>query len=403
MLERVAAKNSSALRIVVLGYLVRGPVGGLASYHLQYLTGLVELGHDVHFLEDSDDYPSCYDPSRDVTDEDPAYGLRFAENTLRRAGLEDRWAYYDAHTSRWIGPCSDRALEICRASDLLIDVAGLAPMRPWFMEIDARALIDQDPVFTQIRHLTDPEARERAMQHTSFFTLGENVGRGSDIPADGFPWQPTRQPVVLGSWRVSRPPADAKFTTVMQWDSYPMREFRGRRYGMKSDSFAPFLELPARVGPILELAVGSASAPRALLRSKGWSVCDPREPTRDPWTYRGYIEASKAEFSVAKHGYVVTRSGWFSDRSAAYLASGRPVLLQETGFSDWLESGRGVLSFRTLEEAAKGVEEIQQRYELHARAAREIAEAYFDSRKILSSLVEAALAPRHPGSEERAP
>jgi hypothetical protein len=182
-----------------------------------------------------------------------------------------------------------------------------------------------------------------------------------------------------------------------------MREFGGRRYGMKSDSFEPFLELPARVGPVLELAVGSASAPRELLRSKGWSVCDPREPTRDPWTYRSYIEASKAEFSVAKHGYVVTRSGWFSDRSAAYLASGRPVLLQETGFSDWLESGLGVLSFRTLEEAAKGIEEIQRRYELNSRAAREIAESYFDSRKVLSSLVEAALETRRPGPEERTP
>jgi hypothetical protein len=396
MPERLAANNSSALRIVVLGYLVRGPLGGMASYHLQYLTGLAELGHDVHFFEDSDDYPSCYDPSRDVTDQDPTYGLRFAESTFRRAGLEDRWAYYDAHTSRWIGPCSDRALEICRASDLLIDVGGLAPMRPWLLEIDARALIDLDPVFTQIRHLTDTDARERAMQHTAFFTVGENVGRGSDLPVDRFPCQPTRQPLVLGSWRVPRPPPDANFTPD------PMREFRGRRYGMKSDSFAPFLELPARVGPVLELAVGSASAPRTLLRSKGWSVCDPREPTRDPWTYRSYIEASKAEFSVAKHGYVVTRSGWFSDRSAAYLATGRPVLLQETGFSDWLESGLGVLSFRTLEEAAEGVEEIQQRYELHARAAREIAESYFDSRKVLPSLVEAALEPRHPGPEERA-
>ena len=154
----------------------------------------------------------------------------------------------------------------------------------------------------------------------------------------------------------------------------------------------PNLASPLAVqGESGELAVGSASAPRTLLRGKGWSVCDPREPTRDPWTYRSYIEASKAEFSVAKHGYVVTRSGWFSDRSAAYLATGRPVLLQETGFSDWLKTGSGIIPFNTPEEAFAGIEEINNRFDFHCRAARDIAEEYFDMRKVLPALIECAM------------
>jgi hypothetical protein len=393
----MAPRKASRLRIAVLGYVIRGPLAGFASYHLQYLIGLAELGHDVYFFEDSDDYPSCYDPARDVTDTDPGYGLRFAQRAFDWAGLGHRWAYYDAHASRWHGPSADRALEICAGSDLVLNVGGLTPMRPWFLEIGARALVDLDPVFTQIRHLTDPDARGRALEHTGFFTVGENVGRARAAgPTDGLPWQPTRQPVVLDRWPVTTPPAEGKFTTVMLWDSYSAREFGGQRYGMKSDSFSDFVDLPARVGPVLEVAVGSASAPLDLLRRKGWAVRDSRQPTRDQWTYQDYIQRSKAEFSVAKHGYVVSRSGWFSDRSVAYLASGRPTLVQETGFSDWLAAGRGVVPFSTPEEAARGIEEIQGRYRLHGQAAREIAEAYFDARKVLPPLVEAAMQPTRP-------
>jgi hypothetical protein len=284
---------------------------------------------------------------------------------------------------------------------LLLDLGGLAPVRPWLFEIEARALIDLDPVFTQIRHLTDPDAGERARRHTAFFTVGENIGRGADVPDDGLPWHPTRQPIVLENWPVCDPPPGAGFSTVMLWDSYPAREFEGRRYGMKSESFEPFFDLPARVSSTMELAVGSASAPRDRLREHRWLVRDSREPTRDPWTYSRYIAASLAEFSVVKQAYAATRSGWFSDRSAAYLASGRPVLLQESGFSDWLESGTGVLSFETPDQAVGGIEEIQRNYPLHSRAARDLAESHFDSKRILSDLVEAALqpAPRPPKAE----
>lgn len=300
----------SRLRIIVVGYIVRGPLGGLAWHHLQYVMGLAHLGHDVYFVEDSDDYPSCYDPVRDVLDTDPTYGLQFATRAFEAVGLGDRWAYHDAHTSRWLGPCAGRILGICATADLLLNLSGVNSLRPWLTEIPVRALVDTDPVFTQIRHLTDPASRNLALQHTAFLTFAENIGLNrSAIPKDGLPWQATRQPVVLDAWPVMPGRVQGKFTTVMQWDSYPAREYNGRRYGMKSDSLEPYIDLPERVGSIFELAVGSPTAPRDLLRCKGWTVRDSREPTRDPWTYQRYIQQSKAEFSVAKHGYVVSRSG----------------------------------------------------------------------------------------------
>ena len=383
---------TSRLRILVLGYIVRGPLGGLAWHHLQYVVGLARLGHDVYFVEDSDDYPSCYDPTRDITNTDPTYGLQFVARTFQKVGLGDRWAYYDAHKSRWHGSCADRILEVCAAGDLLLNLSGVNPLRPWFMDIPARALVDTDPAFTQIRHLTEPAKRHLALQHSAFFSFGENIGRNrSRIPNDGLPWQVTRQPIVLDLWPVTPGSPHGRFTTVMLWDSYPPREYDGVRYGMKSDSFGAYMDLPGQGGTIFELAVGSPTAPRDQLLRKGWVVRNPLDLTRDPWTYQRYIQQSRAEFSVAKDGYVVSRSGWFSERSACYLASGRPVLVQETGFSEWLKAGSGVISFDTPEKVLAGIEEINSRYEFHCRGAREIAEEYFDARKVLPRLIESAM------------
>jgi hypothetical protein len=179
----------------------------------------------------------------------------------------------------------------------------------------------------------------------------------------------------------------------MQWESYPPKEYEGLRYGMKSDSFGPYLDLPERVGSTLEMAVGGPSAPRQLLNTKGWVVRGPLELSRTPWTYQQYIQQSKAEFTVARHGYVITHSGQFNDRSAVYLASGRPIVIQDTGFSDWLETGSGVMPFNNPEEAQFGIEEINRRYEYHCLAARAIAEEYFDAGKVLSNLVECIMNP----------
>ena len=384
--------RDSALRIVVLGYVVRGPLGGMVWSNLQYLRGLAALGHDVWFVEDSDDYPSCYDPVRGFTDTDPSYGLAFATTVFARIGLGDRWAYHDAHGRGWLGPGAPHVLEACARADLLLDLCGINPIRPWLAGIPARALVDEDPAFTQVKHLTDPEARRRAAQHTAFFTFGANFGRADcRIPDDGLPWQPTRQPVVLDDVAVASPPARAAFTTVMQWESYPAREYGGRRYGMKSDAFAPYLDLPRASDAAFEIALGGPTAPRALLREHGWRLRDPLAVTRDPWTYERYIAGSRAEFSVAKHGYVTSRSGWFSERTVTYLAHGRPAVVQETGFSEWLPSGLGVLGFDDPDAAREAVADVQARYAAHARAARELVEAHFSAPVVLSSLLESAL------------
>ncbi|CAN5845604.1 hypothetical protein BH23GEM7_BH23GEM7_05810 [soil metagenome] len=390
-----APLRPSRLRILVLGYIVRGPLGGLVWHHLQYVMGLARLGHDVYFLEDSDDYPSCYDPEHDRIGTDPTYGLRFAADAFARVGLEGRWAYHDAHSGRWHGIPEQRVREVCRSADLLLNLSAVNPLRPWLEEVPVRALVDTDPVFTQIRHLEDPAAREQALRHTAFFSFAENIGRdGASVPDDGLPWQPTRQPMVLDAWRFEPGPPDGSLTTVMQWKSYAAREYAGRRYGMKALSFKPYLDLPQRSAATFELALGSASAPRERLEQLGWSVRDSRLPTRTPWSYQEYLRGSKAEFGVAKHGYVVSRSGWFSERSAAYLASGRPVVTQETGFSDWLPAGEGLFPFATPEEALDAIEAVNARYDFHCRAARGVAEEHFASGKVLNELIEGAAAYR---------
>ena len=380
------------MRILVLGYLIRGPLGGLAWHHLQYVLGLHRLGHDVYFIEDSSDSPACYDPSRHVTDENPAYGIRFTAAAFERLGLGDRWSYYDAHTERWLGPCADKAPQLCATADVLLNVSGVNPVRPWLAGVPVRALIDTDPVFTQVRHLTDASARRLADWHTHFFTFGENFGSpGCRIPDDGLPWLPTCQPIVLDVWEATPGRPNGRFTTVMQWDSYERREYGGVRYGMKAESFGPIIEVPERIDAELELAIGSANAPREALERHGWLLRDPLEVTRDPWTYQEYIRQSRAEFSVAKHGYVVSNSGWFSERSACYLASGRPVVVQDTGFPGQLAGGAGVLGFANPGEACAALQEVQDNYRLHCEAAREIAEEYFDARKVLRALLDQAL------------
>ncbi len=390
-MSSVSRPHTQRVRIVVLGYIVRCPLGGMAWHYLQYVLGLAALGHDVFFIEDSDDFPSCYDPVRHVTDHDATYGLEFTRRTFDRVGLGDRWAYHDAPRAKWAGPGAGHAVDVCRSADIVLNISGANPLRSWLEATPIRIFIDTDPVFEQIRQLTVPERRARALMHNAFFSFGENITReDTAIPRDGLPWNTTRQPMVLDAWPVTPGPGAGKFTTVMQWESYPGREYAGVRYGLKAMSFEPFVDLPGRVGPLLELALGTPSAPREMLRAKGWSLRDPLEVTRDPWTYQDFIQGSKAEFAIAKHGYVAARSGWFSERSAAYLASGRPVLAQDTGFSTWLGSRDGVVPFSTLEEAADGIVDINSRYIAHCRGAREIARAFFDSAPVLTRLIERA-------------
>jgi hypothetical protein len=384
--------KDSRLRIIVLGWLVRGPLGGSAWVRLNYLLGLIRLGHDVYYIEDSDDYPGCYDPLLGDMTVDPSYGLRFASDAFARVGLEDRWSYFDAHTNQWRGPRASDACELCQTSDLVLNISGVNPIRDWLARVPHRVFIDQDPGFTQIRNLTDPEFRRRSEEHTAFFSIGENIGKPcSSIPPDGFPWHPTRQPVPLDVWPYTRGVRKGRYTTIMRWESYPVQQYRGLRLGMKSDAFRQFADLPRRLGGIFELAIDGHTAPLAAIRAAGWRIADSNAVSRDPWTYQSFIRASKGEFGIAKEGYVTTHCGWFADRSAAYLACGRPVLAQDTGFSEWLPCGRGVIAFRSPDEVVSAVSEVEGDYDMHCRTARELAEEYFSARHVLPSLIDAAM------------
>jgi hypothetical protein len=342
----------------------------------------------VYFVEDSDDYVSCYNPLTYEMTTDPGYGLEYAAQAFQRLGLADRWAYHDAHTQRWLGPAADCIREVCATADLVLNVSGVNPLRPWLVDIPVRAFIDTDPVFTQLRHLTHPDSLAGARVHTHFLTFGENFGRpGSRMPDDGLPWRPTRQPLVLDAWPVTMGPADGSFTTVMQWKAYPARMYQGVTYGLKSESFGDYLDLPGQSRCPMEIALAGGGAPRDELRAHGWQLPDPVESTRDPWVYQEFIRRSKAEFSVAKEGYVKARSGWFSERSVCYLAAGRPVVTQDTGFTEFLPCGEGLLAFRDAGEAVRAIAEVNADYPRHCRAARQVVEEHFASDNVLGGLL----------------
>lgn len=388
--------SDNRLRIIVLGFLVREPTGGLAWAFLNYLYGLMELGHDVYYLEDSYDRPSCYGPDLSGPGTDPGYGLGFAARVLGRLGLGERWAYYDAHTGEWRGPRADDASTLCQTAELVLNISGYNPMRDWLKSVPARAIIDLDPGFMQIRNLTNLAFRRHCADHTAFFTIAKNIGKSLClIPDDGFPWQPILQPVSLAAWPHVPAPCEGRYTTVMAWESSarPL-EYGDLRLEMKkSVSFAPLIDLPSRAGHIFELAVRAQSAAQlSALRRAGWGIADIDAVSRDPWTYQAFIQSSRAEFGITTAGYLTTRCGWFSERSVGYLASGRPVLAQDTGFADWLPCGAGVFAFRSVEDAADAIARIESDYDTHCRAARELATEYFAAPRVLTPLIEAAMA-----------
>jgi hypothetical protein len=377
-----------SLRIAVFGYIVRGPLGGLAWHHAQYLKGLRDLGHDVVFFEDSEDYPFCYDPRTYSMTADPTFGIAFLTDVLQQLHLPERWAYFDWHTGQWLGSSRADAMCFLASADLVLNLSGINPLRSWTESIPIRAYIDTDPVFTQIKHIQNPDALARATAHNHFHTFGENLpAKGRAAPDDGLAWRPTRQPVHLSSWSHFPGKADSKYTTVMQWESYPAHEHDGRSFGMKSESFSLIESAPRSVEPKLQIALGGP-APRQRLRRLGWSIVDSHRTTATPAVFQDYLVHSRAELTVAKHGYVVSNCGWFSERSANYLASGRPVITQETGFSKFLPTGEGLFAFSTLDEAVAAIEAVESNYERHCRAAREFAEEYFDSRKVLARLLD---------------
>jgi hypothetical protein len=380
-----------SLRIVVTGQMAQYPLGGVTWFYLHYVLGLARLGHDVWYLEDSGQWP--YNPAADGLVEGCDLNVEYLEEVLTRYGLADRWAYRFPWQSQWFGVAEEKRREVIETADLLVNVSGTLE-RPWeYRPVRRLAYVDTDPVFTQIKLARgQADFRKLVDAHDVHFTYGERDSQA--VPDTGHRWLKTRAPVVLSEWRVEGEHRDV-FTTVMNWTSHNSVEFGGLRYGQKDEQFRDFLDLPGLVEPsVLELALGSGKnqpPPRALLEHKGWRLVDPAEVCPDLDGFRAYTQASKAEWGIAKNGYVRGQSGWFSERSARYLAAGRPVVVEETGFSDVLPVGEGILPFSTVDEAARAIREVERDYDRHAQAARAIAEQHFDSDTVLAQLVEEAM------------
>lgn len=380
------------MKIICSGNLIRYPLGGFTWHHLQYLVGLARLGHTVVYVEDFGWNDSCYDPERGEMTADPTYGIDYTLKLFKLYGLEKHWCYL-AEDGTAHGMSRRRLAEHCRESDLYLNLSNINWI-PEFELCERRVLIDTDPVFTQIG---GHGMSKSFAQYQALFTYGENIHRpGCTMPTGGARWQPTRQPVVTSLWPISVGDTAAPFTTVMNWTAYGEREFEGKVYGQKDREFTPYFSLPNETGQFMEIALNAPQDVREQLASGGWWMTDPGAATRSPWTYQDYVRASRAEFSVAKHAYVTTHSGWFSDRTTGYLAMGRPAIVQDTGFSEFLPVGKGLLSFQTPDEAKVAIQQVNQDYAAHCHAARAVVEECFDSRQVLMELVERSFQPQVP-------
>jgi len=370
--------------------------GGIAWERLSWVLGFRKLGYDVLWVDqlgrghcvhpagvEADGYANCLNVS-------------WFESIVERFELAGSAALIGDDGESLSGLSFEHVLTAGAEAELLVNPGG--DLRHSELKRRARrsVYIDVDPGFTQL-WLSSGRPVRRVERHDVHFTIGENIGTpASDLPPSGIEWRHTRQPVVLDDWPFAEEDAEPRFTTVGRWRGTgphgPLDDI-GQRFSSKGDELLGVLDIPARTGLDFEIALDTRGdeEPRALLKSHGWRVVDPVSVAGDPHSFRCYVQASWAEFSVAKGAYVETRSGWFSERTARYLASGRPALVQDTGFSRTLPVGEGLLAFRTLDEAVEGAARIAADYERHRRTARRIAEECFDSDKLLTRLLEDAM------------
>jgi hypothetical protein len=382
------------LRIVVSGYIGRYPLGGVAWDYIQFVAGLHRLGHDVYYVEDSGHWP--YNPRQQALTDDCSFTVRHIDAVMRRFGLQDRWAYLCPFDKTWWGIGSSRVAEVMRTADLLVNVSGSLQLESLSPFGGRAVFIDSDPIFTQVKLSRGHREFERLVEaHDVHFSFGETLAQG--LFGSQLQWRPTRQPVLLDDWDSHQPPGSS-FTTVMNWTSYRPVQFNGQSYGQKDQELRRFLDLPRAVEPIqLELALAAGRTDRApydLLRRHGWRLADPDVVCADIEAYARYIKGSRGEWSVAKNAYVVGAPGWFSCRSACYLAAGRPVVVQDTGFPEVIPTGLGVVAFEDAATAAQGVRDVDGDWARHSTAARELAAEYFDARRVLARLLDEAFAER---------
>lgn len=378
--------------ILVSGALANKPHnGGEAWVRLSWILGLRKLGCRVIFIEELA-ANNCIDSSGKRTSFEESTNLKYFQQVAAEFGLSGLATLICPEENKSLGMTWAELLDIATAADLLVNISGHLTLEPLKCAPRRRAYIDIDPGFTQIWH-AQANAGARLAGHDFYFTIGENIGSAEcRIPTNGIPWRPIRQPVVLEEWPVSPAPDPCRFTTVASWRGpFGPLEHQGTMLGLKVHEFRKVVSLPARSAHTFEIALdihANDAADRRLLQDHGWSIDDPQKAAGTPHAFRRFVQESGAEFSVAQGVYVQTNSGWFSDRTARYLASGKPALIQDTGFGRTYPIGEGLVPFRTLDEAIIGVERITSDYRGHCQAARAIAERFFDSDKVLGRLLE---------------
>ncbi len=382
------------MRILVTGLLGQYAFGGVTWDYLQYVLGFQKLGHEVWYLEDTATW--AYDPVKQEPSADCTHNITYLGRIMEEFGLGDRWIYRNEADGRYHGVTdSDTAEKLIRESDVLVNVSGACWLREPTAAVKTKIFADGDPMFTHIglALASKKEYVERIQAHNAHFTFGLRVGQPDClVPSSGIRWLPTIQPIALDQWPVQ--PLDnhnSTFTTVMNWASYKPQTYEGETYGQKDLEFARFMELPSRTPHKLCIAMGQGvgqKRPTEQLRNLGWTILEPDQVLPDHLTYRDFLKGSQGEWSIAKNGYVKSRSGWFSCRSACYLALGRPVIVQDTGWTHHLPSGEGVLAFTTMEEAVSALDTVCANYPKHAAAARAFAEKYCEAGAVCADLLD---------------
>lgn len=377
-------------RIVVTGLAVRAPLGGYLSIVLNWVLGLQRLGHDVSFVEKPGWKKSCYDPTSGRMGDDCAHGVATLSTLLRRFGLGKAWCFVDTQ-GRHYGMSETGVRDAFRQADVFVDLSADAlgdPSMTWMAEADrvkVRVFVDGEPGHYQPRLEKLWNSGRARIHFDHYYTVGLNVGTpASSVPTIGVEWRHIVYPVVLDLFPPPQPPAaDAAFTTVMTWRAHTAKDFGATGHEQKDAEFLKFITLPSQTQVAMELAVGG-DPPNELLEEAGWRVRPALGVSLTLESYLSYIAASRGEFSVCKNVYVATNSGWFGDRSGVYLASGRPVVMQDTGFGSHLPCGEGLFAVKTSEEAAAAIDAICSDYPRHSRAARAIAEQYLSTDVVLA-------------------
>lgn len=383
------------LRIIVAGGAGAMPFAGVAWQVAQYLEGFRRLGHEVLYLEDTERWP--YDPIAETVCDDAGPAIEYVAALAARCGLEDRWAYRDVAQDGALHGISEHALtDWLQGADVLVNVTGVMVLREEHQRIPVRIYLETDPVLAQIEVAQGREFTIEFLDaHTHLFTYGANFGAADcPVPIERFSYHPTRPPVVLDWWAPAAPATEldgSPFTTVTNWHQTEKDiVWQGRQLTWSKDvQFRRFATLPKRSPLALELAVASDD-PAVLteLGQAGWRVRPAGPLSKHLDDYREYIRASAGEFSIAKEQYVLMRTGWFSDRTACYLAAGRPAIVQDTGFGRRLPTGEGLFAFSNVDDAVTALEAVRSDYPRHARAALEVASGYFRAETVLRQVLD---------------